>query len=260
MGRHAPAQSPMNLVVAVDLSASEAVKTDGGRTGLSRNIEGVGKLLAAVAAGTRISIIGITENSFTSPRILLSAEVSRDPGFFGERLAVARRELLQAWQARTVRLKPDARGTDIFGALLLAQELFRSGPPGSRNVLILYSDMRHVTPILDLETPRVIPVQSALKTAAQHGLVADLAGIAVYAAGTTTPGRRVEEWESLRKFWMAYLEKAGAELWDYSILWEPPSLRTAQQPAPKSSFNPPAVRAGQSIKSKTQTVRDAGRK
>ncbi|MGA2592665.1 MAG: hypothetical protein ABSH32_22365 [Bryobacteraceae bacterium] len=222
MGRHASAQNPMNLVVAVDLSASEAVKTDGGRTGLSRNIEGVGKLLAMVAAGTRISVIGITDNSFTSPRILLSAEVSPDPGFFGERLIAARRDLLRTWRERAVRLKPDARGSDIFGALLLAAELFRRGPPGSRNVLALYSDMRHVTPILDLETPPVIPVKSTLKTAAEHGLVADLAGVAVYAAGTATPGRRIEEWKSLRQFWSAYFHGAGANIGGYSILWEPP--------------------------------------
>jgi hypothetical protein len=131
---------------------------------------------------------------------------------------------LQVWRARAVRLKPDARGTDIFGALLLAQELFRRGPPYARNVIVLYSDMRHVTPILDLETPPVIHVQLALKTATQHGLVADLGAVAVYAAGTATPGRRVEEWENLRQFWTEYFRRAGANLDGYSILCEPPRL------------------------------------
>lgn len=46
-------KSPMNLVAAIDLSASENAKTADGRTLFDRNTEAVGKLLASGAAGPR---------------------------------------------------------------------------------------------------------------------------------------------------------------------------------------------------------------
>lgn len=77
----------MNLVVAIDPSTSEAVKAQDGVPQLEENIKGVDRLLGSAEANSRIAVIGITCDSFASPYIVLKAETSADPGYFGERMA-----------------------------------------------------------------------------------------------------------------------------------------------------------------------------
>ena len=74
---------PLNLVIAVDLTKSVDVKGPDGKTEFQKNLDAVGGILAQVPAGTQITIIGITDASFSKPYILLSAKVAGDPGYFG---------------------------------------------------------------------------------------------------------------------------------------------------------------------------------
>lgn len=223
-GGRAFGQQRLTLVVAVDLSASEAVKGHGGESQFSRNIKGVTRLLGSVPPDSKITVIGITENSFAQPYILLSAEISDDQGYFGERLAAARQQLIRAWQKRSAQLAPSAQGTDVFGALLVAGALFQKAPNGGRKVLVLYSDMRHVTIGLDLESPAIVRGDALLAVVGRRGLLADLSGVVVYVLGADAAGKRVTQWESLKQFWTAYFKKAGATLSGYSILCEPLKL------------------------------------
>jgi hypothetical protein len=220
---HLSAQTRTNLVIAIDLSTSEAVKGQDGVTQLQENIKGVDRLLGSIEAGSRIAVIGITQDSFSSPYIVLKAETSADPGYFGERLASAQRQIRRAWRGRAEHLTATAPGTDLLGAIRFANELFGAGPPDSRKILVLCSDMRHVTRGLNLETPRMVAAATML-TVQQKNLVANLAGVTVYVVGANADERRVGEWESLKAFWMAYFQKAGATLGGYSMLCDPPKL------------------------------------
>jgi hypothetical protein len=83
------------------------------------------RLLAQVPAGTHLTVLGITDNSFAQPYILLSAEVAADEGYFHEKLASARQQLVRNWQYRTEHLQAGFSHTDILGALMLAEQLFR---------------------------------------------------------------------------------------------------------------------------------------
>ena len=67
-------------------------------------------------------MIGITRDSFSSPYILLKAETSADPGYFGERQAAARQQIRHAWRERSAHLTAAAKGTDILGAIRFANE------------------------------------------------------------------------------------------------------------------------------------------
>jgi hypothetical protein len=222
-GGRAFGQERLNLVIAVDLTASEAVRGHEGESQFSKNIRGVTRLLGSVPAGSKITVIGITENSFAQPYTLLSAEISDDQGYFGDRLTAARQRLIRAWQKRYAQLAPSARSTDVFGALLVASALFQEAPARKRKLLILYSDMRHVTPGLDLESP-IIPADAALTVVKKNKLLADLSGVDVFVLGADSAGKRVDQWESLKKFWTAYFKRAGAILAGYSILCEIPPL------------------------------------
>lgn len=223
-GGRAFGQQRLNLVVAVDLTASEAVKGHDGQSQFNKNIQGVTRLLTSVPAGSKVTVIGVTENSFAQPYILLSAEFSDDQGYFGERLTAARQQLIRAWQKRSAQLEPTARSSDVFGALLVASTLFQEAPAHQRKVLILYSDMRHVTTGLDLESPAIVRSDAVLTLVEKHKLLTDLCGVEVFVLGADAAGKRVAQWESLKQFWTAYFKRAGATLSGYSILCERPKL------------------------------------
>jgi hypothetical protein len=218
-------QKRLNLVVAVDLSASEAVKGHDGQSQFNKNIQGVTRLLATVPAGSKVTIIGIAENSFAEPYILLSAAVSDDEGYFGERLADARQEIVRTWQKRASQLEPRAKSTDILGGLFVASETFREMPSGRRNILIIYSDMRQSTRALNLEEPIALHVDPVMATVEKRGLLSNLNGVTVYVSGADGAGRQVSQWESLKQIWAAYFKKVGACLLSYSILSNPPDLK-----------------------------------
>jgi hypothetical protein len=215
----ATAASRLNLVVAIDLTKSVDVKGPDGTTEFQKNVDGVTRILAGVPVGARVSIIGITDHSFAQPYILLSAKVPDDPGYFGERLSVARTELVRVWKLRSSRLQPSYSSTDILGALSLASQIFhQQTSTGKRRVLVIFSDMRNHTREFNLELlapsglhgiakgPRVIP--------------ADLYHVQVDALGVDGAGQTAAYWQGLEEFWRGYFQGAGARLDSFSVLRE----------------------------------------
>jgi hypothetical protein len=216
----ASAQQKLNVVVALDLSASESVKDRDGRTEFQANIDAVGRLLTTMPSSAKVTIIGITENSFADHYILLSAVTSEDPGYFGERLADARRQLFGAWRKRSSRLKPSALQTDILGALCVASELLRNGPVGARRLLVVYSDMRNATSALNLETRKMLDLKSIVRDLDERQLLAYLQGTSVYIMAVDAVGQNPARWNMVRAFWTEYFNKASARLLEYSALRE----------------------------------------
>jgi hypothetical protein len=154
--------------------------------------------------------------------MLLKADVTGNPGYFGERLQAARSTLVKTWQRRTATLRPEYRETDIVGALLLAGELFRATRE-RRKILIVLSDMRHHTRDLDLETGETVPGRPVVNrtTPVPHS---SLQGVEVYVLGVDGAGKTLAYWQSLERFWRKYLKDAGADMKAYSILRELPNL------------------------------------
>lgn len=210
------AAESVTLVVAVDLTQSVAGKEPGGRTDFEKNSDGVAALLATVPASCRIVILGITDRSFANPYILLSARVADDPGYFGERLAAARRALLSEWKRRITGVTPQFLYTDIFGGLLVAEHLFQESPQSAQKILVVFSDMRHHTKEVDLESVPAVPRWSVLP---RKGVtVAALAGVDVYVLGVDGDGKSVPYWQSLNAFWAEYFKTSGTRLKSYSPL------------------------------------------
>lgn len=212
---HAAAQNKHNVVIAIDLTQSEAVQGPTGQSEFQQNVEAVTKQLAQIPADSRVTIIGITDASFAQPYIVLSAQISADAGYFRERLNSARRELMSVWKQRSRNLRPRLPHTDIIGALFLASELFKHSPD-SKNALVIVSDMRNSSPGLDLETPSIVHGYSALSHRSQ--IRAELNGVQLYAFGVTGAGKSLVYWQSLREFWSEYFRMAGAYIQVYSDL------------------------------------------
>jgi hypothetical protein len=220
---HASAAEPLNLVIAVDLSASvTGAKGLDARTEFDRNLSSVGRLLAATPAGSKITVVGITDHSFSAPYVLLSAQLDTDEGYFHERIQGAHQELVRAWQKRCANLASRFQRTDLLGSLLVTAQLLPSGQ--SRTALVIFSDMRQDTLELNLDRRNALDVAAAMGVVERGGLVPDLKGVEVYALGVDAAGKSPGYWQSLRAFWAKYFAKAGATLRCYSMFRELPDF------------------------------------
>ncbi len=222
--QRAYAAEPLNLVVALDLTGS-VVHASGldHKTELQRDVAAVGQLLASIPAGSRVTVIGITDRSFAQPYVLLSARLDGNEGYFKERIGSARQQLVAAWQKRSQSFVENFSQTDLLGALVMTSQVFEPRE-GHRNVLVILSDMRHETRSLNLAKLTVVPVQPTLDRVVRANLMADLKGIDVYVLGVDAAGTSVGYWTSLRDFWLAYFEKAGAKVRTYSMLRDMPNF------------------------------------
>ena len=230
---YADAQEQTAIVAAIDLSQSVGNAGPDARSDFEKNVAGVTKLLAALPVSSRVVVLGITDESFGEPYILLSARVPDDPGYFGEKLQAAHRQLIALWKRRCTQLKPNFRHTDIFGALLTAEHIFSESPQTSRKVLVIFSDMRHSTAELDFESTRSVLSFTQLKERSITVPVAALKEVEVYALGVDGAGKPIGYWQSLKAFWSEYFESTGAALRGYSVLRDLPSL-TAGTPTDKA--------------------------
>jgi hypothetical protein len=110
---------------------------------------------------------------------------------------------------------PEAPGTDIHGALLLAGRVFAAYPEARSRSLVVFSDMIERTDRLNVVRLAEDEQAASLEAMAADGLLADLEGVTVYVvgagvqAGTDLPADRIR---SIERFWHAYFARAGAEL------------------------------------------------
>ncbi|GEM_PF-3047268 len=227
----------LNLVVAVDLSKSVDERGSDGKTAFAKNIAAIGHLLQSIPSGTHVTIIGITENSFSNPYLILRANLGSDEGYFGEKLARGRREIVRAWKARSLRLEPSCKHTDIFGALFLASELFSEDSSPSKRVLVIYSDMKQDTPEFELRSSAKFSTAQELNIVERKKFVAKLSGVQVYLSGANAPQDRFIVARQIQEFWKQYFAKAGANLRSYSAISELPTsmlpdLRAHDNPLP----------------------------
>jgi hypothetical protein len=207
-------------LLAIPRKARVDSKGADGKTDFEKNVGAVSNLLAEVPAGASVRIIGITADSFAEPDILLSAHVDSDTGYFGERLAAARRQLVQTWIARSSRVSFDARRTDIIGALAVAAQLFGQAQGNPRKVLAIYSDMRQDTAEVNLN----VKGKETGVRAGSSSDTPDLKGVDIYVLGADAKDSTRAGWEQLRLYWSSYFQQANANLCFYSLVREPPDF------------------------------------
>jgi hypothetical protein len=212
------AQERTNLVIAIDLSQSVAVVGPDQKTEFQKNVDGVTKLLAHIPADTRVTVIGITDKSFAQPDILLSATIPSEAGYFGERLKSAQLQLVRAWKARSAKLRPAFRQTDILGALMLAREIFDQQRNAKERVLVIFSDMRQQTRELDLESPSTVSGFNHIGAGGTKISIVNLDAVHVQVLGVDGAGKSLSYWQSLREFWIRYVRASGATLESYTVL------------------------------------------
>lgn len=220
----AAAEEQVTIVAAIDLTQSVGTAGADQKTDFQKNLTGVTNLLGQAPVSSRVIVLGITDKSFAQPYILLSARVGDDPGYFGERLAAARRQLVATWKHRSAMLQPEFKYTDIVGVLLIAGQLFDASPKASRKILVIFSDMRHYTRELDVESPGVVPPLAVLERKSGTIPTAHLQNVEVHVVGVDGAGKSLAYWQGLQRFWTEYFDRSRAILRTYSVLRDLPPV------------------------------------
>ena len=179
--------------------------------------------------GAHLTIVGITENSFAQPYLLLSASVALDAGYFGEKLASARRHLETSWKNRSHDLAPSSFGTDLLGAFLVAGQIFQKAGAGRHDVLVVFSDMWQETRELDFERTTDLCAPETIEKVRTRKLLSNLRDADVYALGVDAASRKKSDWVCAREFWMKYFAEASASLREYSVLRETNAIFVQQR-------------------------------
>ena len=231
------------VVIFVDFSDSV-----GGvdRTGFRREIDK--QILPWLEPGDSFLVAPIHDKTLTQFRPLVEAELPPRPRFNGwmnnvmkfnreakaaDTKIIQVKETLRTQTAEALGRTAQARYTDIFSSMLLAEKLFSAE---SRNkVLILMSDMIEDYPpyAFDKLTWTPSTTEKILKDLEAQRGIADLRGVCVYVSGVSAPNAEMAT--NIGRFWEAYFKKAGADLhpsrYAHVLLhWPPPtSCRPAGQ-------------------------------
>ena len=195
-------------IIFLDMSKSmESSDYKGQQTEFQKNVGGIEAFFRQdMMPGDKVKVLGITESSFSNPYLLLEGQISANKGSFGEIVARDKLRLVQTW--KKLSLKPVAKMTDVFGALNLGSNLF--SPQDRNKKLILFSDMRHYTREIDLESPKVIDMEAGMKQVVENGFTAPLAGVKVWCVGVHSAGKTPDYWRSLKAFWREYFRQSKA--------------------------------------------------
>jgi hypothetical protein len=201
-----------SVIVAIDLTGSQRGTDYKGDEEFHKNVKAVEGIINKLKAGSKFRVIGITEDSFKRPYIIMNKKLAAEAGYFEEILLEGKQILLKEWKELSKGLKSDAQRSDIFGAISLASHLFQNDRNMSK-LLIIFSDMRQRDRRFNFEKLPSIDL-NLLQQAEKEGLISglNLTGVKVYVLGVHTIGKDQKYWESLKKYWEQYFKKANADL------------------------------------------------
>ena len=190
-----------------------------GQEELEKNKDAAAEYIKGIQPRSRLSVVAVTDRSYSRPVILLRRSTGEKPGYFGEIIEKERQEILAEFREKSKDLKAVYKNSDVLGAISLASVILGESR-ASRKLLIIYSDMRHVTKELDLESPDQIDPDKMLEKVESLGLVPDLEGVDVFALAVLTQKKMPAAWSALRKFYEGLFLRSGASLKKYSITRE----------------------------------------
>ena len=226
---------PTAVVIFVDFSDSVGGMD---RTGFKREIEKL--ILPWLEPGDSFLVAPINDKTLTSFRPLVEAELPARPQFNGfmnnvmkfnreakatEAKLVEIKETIRTQTAEALSKASQARYTDIFSSLLVAEKLFNAEQ--RRKVLILMTDMIEDYPPYAFDRMVWSPQTTGkiLRDLQARKAIADLRGVCIYVSGVNAP--TAEMATNIARFWEAYFWKAGADLhpsrYAHVLLhWPPP--------------------------------------
>jgi hypothetical protein len=215
----------VDLWEGLDLSATSQAANYDGSVAHAENIEAAARIVATLPAGSRVTVAGITDVSFSRPFVLLTGLLPATPGKLREydQIAATRNRLAASIRRMGGSVQPRFQSTDILGFLILAGMAFHNTPT-MRHVLVIHSDMRQSGAPIDLEHVQRVAVKDFLALVEDHQLISDLQGVEVFVYGAHAIGKDIGYWQSLRDFWTAYFARCHATLRTFSMMRDIPDL------------------------------------
>lgn len=174
------------------------------------NHEYVGEVIKHLKPGDELSVVAVNDASFAKPEIFLHGRIPRDDHPLQFASNVARNNLARRWQTLSDSLIIRTKISDVFGSICLGSLLLQD--KAGERWMIVTSDFRNSTAILNIETMPEIPIEAYMAQLRQHQLVPDLAGVKVAVLGVHTEGVTLRYHTSLRLFIRAYFQAARAQL------------------------------------------------
>lgn len=200
-----------SMIVLLDLTGSSQGTDYANKTEFQKNIEAVKDIIKKAEPGTHLRIVGITDQSFDKPFVIFDRTLSKEKGYFSEKMAKEKLSIFRTWEQ--IKLEPKSKTTDVFGALVLSSMLFEK--ESMQKKLIILSDLRNSS-LIDLESMQSIP-ENILQKIERKEMIADLKTVKVWALGVSTTNKSFQYWSSLKAFWQRYFEKSGAALVSFSV-------------------------------------------
>ncbi len=213
------------VVVGVDLTRSIAAVGYDGSTEYEKNLAGLDRMISGLPSGTQLTVLAISDQSFSKPDVLFSGALPRDKGplQFLDQISLAKNRIRRSVRRLRDSKPPRFPQSDILGFLVFAADSLQQAPRTERS-LVLFSDMRQFTPGLDFETPDKIDASEALRATERQQLLPDLKGTDVYVQGVHASGKSVAYWLSLKQFWVEYFRSTGASLKTFSMTHDVPRI------------------------------------
>lgn len=211
----------------MEFSKSELDKHKPHGTPHDQDIEAAARVISRLTPGAHIDVFAITDQSFARPVSLLTGLIPTEPGplRFIDQIQISRNRLAAQLRTAAQSVKPDFQQSDVIGFLVLAGQIMRTRD--GRHAVVVFSDMRNFTRELDIESPAVVPVATALQRVKQQNLIADLKDADVFVYGVHAGGKNIKYASSLEQFWRAYFIAAGAHLRVFSMFRDAPDLSGA---------------------------------
>ena len=214
------AQRGTAVVIFVDFSDSVGGRD---RAAFKREIDK--QILPWLQPGDGLVIAPIHDKTLTDFRPLVEAELPARPHFNGflnnvmkfkreaqatDARIVQVKETLRTQTAEALDKKYQARYTDIFSSLLLAEKLFSA--ESRQKVLILMSDMIEDYPpyAFDRMAWTRTTTDTLVSELAAKRMIPDLSRVCVYVSGASAPSAELAQ--NIGHFWEAYFKKTGADL------------------------------------------------
>jgi len=220
--------APKEAVVLVDLTNPAILEE------AKRAIQGA---VNSAPEETCLQVIGITDRSFSSPRIILERDCIPTRLFILDPKPLEAKQRMSAqWEKRSQELSPTDQGanarqsnprsstpqltrnqrvSDVFGAFAYAALILNSRNSEAEKLLVVFSPLRHNAGGISFHCVTEIEAE-LLKRVQERGLIPSLKGVKVTLLGVHTQGKEERYYNSLRRFYEQYFQAAGASIETFS--------------------------------------------
>ena len=195
------------VAVLLDTSRTSNVPTPDGITMLEQNCNSVGQILVSLPERTEVRVYGIASDSWGSDTRYFTAWTPVKDRM-GINLNESRKTIGQKWRGMASKITAESNSTDLFGAFASVSDFLSSSRCEEKSIVVL-SDARHTSDIVNLNKLKVIDAEKTLELVRSNDMLLDLTDVSVWFYGVHSDDKKYSYWKSLENFWRKYVTESG---------------------------------------------------